>query len=114
MAAVGCVVTALALSTAHVHHQSDACRYMAVPWTHFAAAYGGLLAAAAALLSHLLLSRALRRDGFHAASGWQSWLPTLFVVVAGLMVPLTAVVIALVHHDAAEAAAKLGQPLCEG
>ncbi|MYT33757.1 MULTISPECIES: hypothetical protein [unclassified Streptomyces] len=104
----------MALSTAHVHHQSASCRYLAVPWTHFASAYAALLAAASALLVHLVLSRAARRDGLQPASGWQSWLPTLFVVIASMMLPPTAVVIALTHKDAAETARHLGQPLCEG
>ncbi|MER6046726.1 hypothetical protein ABT168_04525 [Streptomyces sp. NPDC001793] len=114
LAAIGCLITAVALSSAHIHHQSASCRYMAVPWTHFAFAYGALLAAASALLVHLVLSRAARRDGFRPVSGWQSWLPTFFVVIAGLVLPLTAVVIALTHKDAAETARHLGQPLCEG
>ncbi|WP_274912388.1 hypothetical protein [Streptomyces sp. WZ-12] len=114
LAAIGCLITTFALSTAHVHLQSAACRYMAVPWTHFAFAYGALLAALAALLVYLTLSRAARRDGLPPASGWQSWLPTLFVVIAGLMIPLTALVVTLTHKDAAETATHLGQPLCEG
>ncbi|MGW2627971.1 hypothetical protein ACWC2K_01365 [Streptomyces chattanoogensis] len=114
VAAIGCFSTSLSLSSAHIHHQSDACRYMAVPWTHFVSAYGGLLAAALALLVHVLMSRAARRGGLRPTSGWQTWVPTLFAVIAGFMVPLTAVVVALTHKDAAETAANLGKPLCEG
>ncbi|MEU4849207.1 hypothetical protein [Streptomyces gilvosporeus] len=114
VAAVGCFSTTLSLSSAHIHHQSAACRYMAVPWTHFASAYGGLLAAVLALLVHVLMSRATRRGGLQPVSGWQTWVPTLFAVIAGFMVPLTAVVVALTHKDAAETAANLGKPLCEG
>ncbi|BDM74522.1 hypothetical protein HEK616_80090 (plasmid) [Streptomyces nigrescens] len=114
LTAIACFATCLALSSAHIHHQSAACRYMAVPWTHFASAYGGLLAATSAVLVHLLVSRAQRRGGLPRTSGWQSWLPTLFVIVAGLMVPLTALVVALTHKDASETAMNLGKPLCEG
>ncbi|WP_329148715.1 hypothetical protein OIU91_21045 [Streptomyces sp. NBC_01456] len=113
-AAVACFVTTLALSSAHIHHQSAACRYMAVPWTHFASAYGGLLAAVAAVLVHLLMSRAVRRGGIQPTSGRQSWVPALFVVIAGFMISLTAVAVALTHKDAAEVAANIGKPLCEG
>ncbi|MFG2826467.1 hypothetical protein ACGFWI_03150 [Streptomyces sp. NPDC048434] len=113
-AAVACFSTTLALSSAHIHHQSAACRYMVVPWTHFASAYGGLLAAVAATLAYLLMSRAVRRGRIQPTSGWRSWVPTFFVVIAGFMIPLTAVAVALTHKDAAETATNIGKPLCEG
>ncbi|MFG2140704.1 hypothetical protein [Streptomyces sp. NPDC048650] len=114
VAAITCLVASLALSTAHIHHQSDACRYMAVPWTHFATAYGSLLAAVSAPVVHVLTSRAARRGGIRPASGGQSWIPTFFAVIAGFVIPLAALVVVLTHQDAGETAAKIGMPLCEG
>lgn len=113
-ASVGCGAAALALADAHLHHQSGACRYMAVPWTHFACAYGGLLAAVLALLGWVLTARARRRRGEGAPAALPRALAALAVVVAGFMVPVMVLVVTLTHTEAAETARKLGTPLCEG
>ncbi|KAA6224042.1 hypothetical protein CP973_20935 [Streptomyces albofaciens JCM 4342] len=114
VAAVTCFVATLVVSTQHVHHQSAACRYIAVPWTHFALAYGGLAAAVLAVAAHIVLLRGARRRGGEPDARWRSSLSTVCVVIAGLMIALTAVVTVMTHADAAETAAHLGKPMCEG
>ncbi|MFI2242529.1 hypothetical protein [Streptomyces chrestomyceticus] len=102
------------MSTQHVHHQSAACRYIAVPWTHFALAYGSLVAAVLAVTAHLVLRRVARRRGCTPATQRRSSLSTVCAVVAGLMIALAAVATVMTHADAAETAANLGRPMCEG
>lgn len=113
-AAVTCFVATLVVSTQHVHHQSAACRYIAVPWTHFALAYGALAAAVLAVTVHVVLLRSARRHGSGLTAPWHSSLSTMCVVIASLMIALSATVTVMTHADAAETAANLGKPMCEG
>ncbi|MEU8780729.1 hypothetical protein [Streptomyces sp. NPDC048637] len=104
----------VSLSNGHHEFQSAACRYTLLPWTNFAAAYGGLVAAALAVTVHLLMFRSARRAGQDPSRGWQSMVSTLFFAIACLMVLLTAGMVVVAHMDAAEAAANIGKTLCEG
>ncbi|OKI01218.1 hypothetical protein A6A06_20625 [Streptomyces sp. CB02923] len=113
-ASVTCFVATLSVSSQHVHHQSAACRYIAVPWTHFALSYGSLVAAVLAVTAHIVLSRVARRRGLAPDTQRRSGFSTLCVVIAGLMVALAAVTTVMTHADAAETAANLGKPMCEG
>ncbi|MGW7634166.1 hypothetical protein [Streptomyces decoyicus] len=107
-------IASVSLSNGHHEFQSAACRYTLLPWTNFAVSYGGLLAALLAVTVHLLMFRSARRAGQDPTHGWQSMVSTLFFAIACLMVLLTAGMVIVAHMDAAEAAANIGKPLCEG
>ncbi|MQY11970.1 hypothetical protein SRB5_20980 [Streptomyces sp. RB5] len=72
------------LSNAHTHRESSGCAWLPIPWTIWAAAYGGLTAAVAAVSVPLTLRRRTPRSAVaFAAVGW-------FAVVAlGVAVVLT-------------------------
>lgn len=104
----------VSLSNGHYASQSRACRYMLLPWTNFAVAYGGLVAAVLAVTVHLLMFRSARRAGQDPHRGRQSMVSTLFFALACLMVLLTAGMVVVTHMQAAEAAADIGKTMCEG
>lgn len=104
----------VSLSNGHRAFQSRECRYMLLPWTNFAVAYGGLIAAILAVTIHLLMFRSARRAGQDPHRGWQSMVSTLFFAIACLMVLLTAGMVVVTHMDAAETAANIGKTMCEG
>ncbi|MFB6436798.1 hypothetical protein ACFCVY_08440 [Streptomyces sp. NPDC056411] len=113
-AAVISFFVSISLSNGHHAFQSAHCRYTLLPWTHFAVAYGGLAAAVLAVAVHVLMFRSARRAGADPRPGWQSTLATFAFVLACLMILLTAGMVVVAHMDAAQAAAHLGKPLCEG
>jgi hypothetical protein len=113
-AAIVSFFVSVSLSNGHHEFQSTACRYTLLPWTHFAVAYGGLTAAVLAVIVHLLMFRSARRAGQDSNRGWQSLVATLFFSIACLMILLTAGTVVVAHMDAAQAAANIGKPLCEG
>ncbi|UNO39507.1 hypothetical protein [Streptomyces sp. MST-110588] len=71
-------------------------------------------AAVLAVTTHIVLVRWARRRGCDPYTGWRSRLSVLCVLIAGLMVVLSAGVTVMTHADAAETAANLGRPMCEG
>ncbi|MFD8329657.1 hypothetical protein [Streptomyces lydicus] len=113
-AAVVSFFVSVSLSNGHHEFQSTACRYTLLPWTHFAVAYGGFTAAILAVVVHLLMFRSARRAGQDPNCGWQSLVSAFFFVIACLMILLTAGMVVVAHMDAAQAAANIGRPLCEG
>ncbi|MDX6314252.1 MAG: hypothetical protein QOF44_3716 [Streptomyces sp.] len=114
VAAVVCFGATVAMSNAHVHRQSAACRWMSVPWTNFAVAYGALVAAGLALLVHFGLFRTARRKGWNPLGTWDGRLSVACAVAAGVMVLVAVGGVFITHSQAAESADNLGRPMCEG
>ncbi|MFH8410947.1 hypothetical protein ACH4FX_40165 [Streptomyces sp. NPDC018019] len=67
-----------------------------------------------AVTAHIVLFRGARRRGFGPNVQGRGGLSAVCVVIAGLMVVLSAAVTVMTHADAAETAANLGKPMCEG
>ncbi|MEV5598706.1 hypothetical protein [Streptomyces sp. NPDC052496] len=84
-----------------------------MPWTHFALSYGSLAASVLAVGVYLVLRRGARRRGDELGTGPQGRFAVLGVV-AGLMIALSGTATVMTHADAAEAAAGIGRPVCEG
>ncbi len=113
-AAVADSIATPSVSTQHVHHQSAACRYIAMPWTRFALAYGSLGAAVLAVTAYIVVLREANRRRLTPNTQRRGNLPTLSFIIASLLVVLAAAATAMTHADAAETAANLGTPMCEG
>ncbi len=100
----------VALSNGHTHHESTACRWLPLPWTIWAADYGGLVAAIVAVTLPIVLARYARRRGWDSGKAWESRLSTGFAVPGWFAVLALAIAVVLAHM---EAGAHHG-PMCEG
>ncbi|MFF3564381.1 hypothetical protein ACFYXS_30485 [Streptomyces sp. NPDC002574] len=114
LAGVVCFAAVVALSNAHTHRQSSGCRWIAVPWTNFAVAYGALAAAVLALVLHFAAARSARRRGGAPQGGGARALSVAGAVVAGLLLVPALVGVHATHSEASASAAHLGRSLCEG
>jgi hypothetical protein len=102
------------MSNGHTHHESASCRWIPLPWTIWAVAYGGLAASVAALALRTVLGRLARSRGRSLDATWHGRLATGSAVVGCLALLLTLVAVYVTHSQAAEIAANLDKPMCEG
>lgn len=111
-----CVLFAvsIAMEDNHTHRVSAGCRWLPLSWNIWAASYGALLAAVAALALQIGLRRYGRARGWQRDVGWQGGLASGFAVVGVLALVLAVVGVFLTNDEAADYNAHHGEPICEG